>query len=140
MKFHEVVENTWQRTFENYLFTASAVARVTDIRKALEPLLTHANNMLKMEVFKTRTDSRFFIIEMEGMRVATFFQNTKRFEVSVMPAITHSIFDTFDTFIQQAIKYQTLVYQKDALKAATDPLLKVMQNQSNLLDGIVPKS
>lgn len=136
MELYQMIEKAWVRTFENYLFTAHNVGRVTDIRKALEGIVEHINKSAGMVLCVMKgpeKDDRYFVIELDGVRIATFFKHKTMFEASVMPEITPTIFNTIDTFIHNAIKYMSMFYAHDTMKRTTEPLLEAMQNQSALL-------
>jgi len=135
MELHEMAEKAWVRTFENYLFTAHNVGRVTDIREALQGIIDHINKSAGVDLFVAKgpeKDDRYFVIQLGDTRIATFYKNAAMFEASVMPQITPSIFDTVDTFIHNAIKYMSLVYNHESIKRSIDPFVKQIETNRDL--------
>lgn len=141
MELYQMAEKAWVRTFENYLFTAHNVGKVTDIREALQGIIDHVNKSVGQNLFHVKgpeKDDRYFVVQLGDCRIATFFKNVSMFEASVMPDITPSIFDTVDTFIHNAIKYMSLVHSHEAIKRSIDPFVKQIEvNRDLATNGIV---
>lgn len=141
-KLHEEVIKTM---LDNYLSTARIMGSLFDTHAVLHDLVEALNKPLPVQLFHPRSDERYFICEMDGVRCFTVYQHpvSGLLAVDFYEGLTNTAFLILHGLLANTIQTRTLEWHVETLgskiKALTRHTETLQAMKDNPLLSLVTK-